>query len=328
MALPALSRHEVSQQSIVLGMFVLLFAGFLLLLPGFGRIDNLLTLLQNVAVLGILGLGMGMVVIGRGVDLSMIACLAVPPGLILSMVDAGAPASTAVLAGVALAVFIGLLNGWLVAYAEVPPLFTTLATGLFVGGLGQAYLIPHETPPWGAPLDGLAWLGRGNLLGVPMPVVTFGVTALLVGLLLRRTRLGAFIYAIGDNPMAARAAGVPVRPVILAKYLLSACIGACAGMVMAASIGSLPTRIFSSTLIYDVILVVVLGGIGLAGGRGGVTNVVIGTLLIGTLLNGMTLLDVSFTLQNLVRGVILLAAILIDSVVNPRNEETGQQSDL
>lgn len=328
MAIAALSQHKVSQQSIVFAMFVLLFAGFLLFLPGFGRIDNLLTLLQNVAVLGILGLGMAVVVIGRGVDLSMIACLAVPPGLILSMVDAGVPASTAVLAGIALSLAVGLVNGWLIAYAEVPPLFTTLATGLFLGGLGQAYLIPLETPPWSPSLDGIAWLGRGSLFGIPMPVVTFGATALLVGLLLRRTRLGTFIYALGDNPLAARATGVPTRPVILAKYLLSAAIGSCAGMVMAASIGSLPTRIFSSTLIYDVILVVVLGGIGLAGGRGGISNVVIGTMLIGTLLNGMTLLDVSFTLQNLVRGVILLAAILIDSLVNPRNEETGQQSDL
>lgn len=328
MAIARLSQHKVSQQLIVFAMFVLLFGGFLLFLPSFGRIDNLLTLLQNVAVLGILGLGMAVVVIGRGVDLSMIACLAVPPGWILSLVDAGVPATTAVLAGVALALAIGLLNGWLIAYAEVPALFTTLATGLFVGGLGQAYLIPHETPPWGAPLDGLAWLGRGTLLGIPMPVITFGVTALLLGLLLRKTRLGTFIYAVGDNPLAARATGVPTRPVILAQYLLSALIGACAGMVMAASIGSLPTRIFSSTLIYDVILVVVLGGIGLAGGRGGVSSVIIGTMLIGTLLNGMTLLDVSFTLQNLVRGLILLAAILIDSFVNPRNEETGQQSDL
>lgn len=328
MATLALSSRKLSQQSIVLAMFLLVFVGFVLFLPGFGHIDNLLTLLQNVAVLGILGLGMAVVVIGRGVDLSMIACLAVPPGLILSMVDAGTPALTAIAAGVALAAVFGLLNGWLVAYAEVPPLFTTLATGLFLGGMGQAYLIPNETPPWGASLDGLAFLGRGSFLGIPAPVITFAVIALLLGLLLRKTRLGAFIYAVGDNPMAARTAGIPIRPVIMAKYLLSAAIGACAGMVMAASIGSLPTRVFSSTLIYDVILVVVLGGIGLAGGRGGVTNVLIGTFLIGTLLNGMTLLDVSFTVQNLVRGLILLAAILTDSFINPRNEQTEQQGDL
>ena len=115
---------------------------------------------------------------------------------------------------------------------------------------------------------------------------------------------------------------------IVLQYVLAALIGAFAGMVMAASVNSMPTRIYNSTLIYDVILVVVLGGIGLSGGRGGVVNVVIGTLLIGTLLNGMTILDVSYSAQNLVKGVILLIAILIDSFINPRNEETAQQGDI
>jgi ribose transport system permease protein len=110
--------------------------------------------------------------------------------------------------------------------------------------------------------------------------------------------------------------------------VLAALIGMFAGMVMAASVNSMPTRIYNSTLIYDVILVVVLGGIGLSGGRGGVLNVIIGTLLIGTLLNGMTILDVSYSAQNMVKGVVLLIAILIDSFLNPRNEETAQQGDI
>ena len=113
--------------------------------------------------------------------------------------------------------------------------------------------------------------------------------------LLRRTRLGAYIYAIGDNPFGARVTGIPTRPIIVLQYVLAALIGCFAGLVMAASVNSMPTRIFNSTLIYDVILVVVLGGIGLSGGRGGVMNVVIGTLLIGTMLNGMTIMDVSYS---------------------------------
>jgi len=156
----------------------------------------------------------------------------------------------------------------------------------------------------------------------------FGVVAALVSFFLRRTRLGSYVYAVGDNPFGARVTGIPTRPVIVLQYVLAALIGAFAGMVMAASVNSMPTRIYNSTLIYDVILVVVLGGIGLSGGRGGVANVVIGTSLIGTLLNGMTILDVSYSAQNLVKGVILLIAILIDSFLNPRNEETAQQGDI
>ena len=322
-------RHQrISQQMIVFTIFVLLFIGFALFLPGFFSASNLLGLLQNVAILGILGLAMAIIVIGRGIDISMVAVLAVPAGLVLQMAQDGHSVPVACLAAVALALVFGLVNGWLIAYAEVPSLFTTLATGLFLAGLGQVAFFRLDVVTWSPQLDALAFVGRGTLLGVPMPVIMFGVVATGVSLFLRRTRLGTYVYAIGDNPFGARTTGIPTRPVIVLQYTLAALIGAFAGFVMAASVNSMPTRIYNSTMIYDVILVVVLGGIGLSGGRGGVVNVVIGTLLIGTLLNGMTILDVSYSAQNLVKGVILLIAILIDSFLNPRNEETAQQGDI
>jgi ribose transport system permease protein len=319
---------RISQQTIVFVIFVVLFAGFSLFLPGFLTAGNMLGLLQNVAILGILGLGMAIIVIGRGIDISMVAVLAVPAGLVLQMVQDGHSLGAAFGAALALALVFGLVNGWLIAYAEVPSLFTTLATGLFLAGLGQVAFFRLDIVQWSSQLDPLSWVGRGTLAGVPMPVVMFVIVAGLVALFLRTTRLGAYVYALGDNPFGARTTGIPTRPVIVLQYVLAAVIGMFAGLVMAASVNSMPTRIYNSTLIYDVILVVVLGGIGLSGGRGGVTNVVIGTLLIGTLLNGMTILDVSYSAQNMVKGVVLLAAILIDSILNPRNEETAQQGDI
>lgn len=323
-----MTHQRISQQMIVFTIFVLLFIGFALFLPGFFAASNLLGLLQNVAILGILGLAMAIIVIGRGIDISMVAVLAVPAGLVLQMVQDGHSVPVAILAALALALVFGLINGWLIAYAEVPSLFTTLATGLFLAGLGQVAFFRLDVVSWSPQLDALAFVGRGTLLGVPMPVVMFALVAIGVSLFLRRTRLGTYVYAIGDNPLGARTTGIPTRPVIVLQYTLAALIGALAGFVMAASVNSMPTRIYNSTMIYDVILVVVLGGIGLSGGRGGVVNVVIGTLLIGTLLNGMTILDVSYSAQNLVKGVILLIAILIDSFLNPRNEETAQQGDI
>jgi len=320
--------QRISQQTIVFAIFVLMFVGFALFLPGFFTPGNLLGLLQNVAILGILGLGMAVIVIGRGIDISMVAVLAVPAGLVLQMVQDGHSVPASFAAALALALVFGLANGWLIAYAEVPSLFTTLASGLFLAGLGQVAFFRLDIVQWSPQLDRFAWIGRGTLLGVPMPVVMFGIVAALVSFFLRRTRLGTYVYAIGDNPFGARVTGIPTRPVIVLQYVLAALIGMFAGMVMAASVNSMPTRIYNSTLIYDVILVVVLGGIGLSGGRGGVANVVIGTLLIGTLLNGMTILDVSYSAQNLIKGVILLIAILIDSFLNPRNEETAQQGDI
>jgi ribose transport system permease protein len=321
-----MKHQRISQQTIVFAIFMLLFIGFAVFLRGFFSSSNLLGLLQNVAILGILA--MAVIVIGRGIDISMVAVLAVPAGLILQMVQDGHSLPVAFLAAIALALVFGLVNGWLIAYAEVPSLFTTLATGLFLAGLGQVAFFRLDVVTWSPQLNSLAFVGRGTLFGVPMPVIMFGVVAIGVSLFLRRTRLGTYIYAIGDNPFGARTTGIPTRPVIVLQYTLAALIGALAGFVMAASVNSMPTRIYNSTMIYDVILVVVLGGIGLSGGRGGVVNVIIGTLLIGTLLNGMTILDVSYSAQNLVKGVILLIAILIDSFLNPRNEETAQQGDI
>lgn len=322
-----MKKFRATQQSIVFAIFVVMAAGFALFLPGFAQVENLLTLVQNVAILGILGLGMAVVVIGRGIDISMIAALAVPSGLLLQMVAEGTPLSVAAPLAVGLGLLFGLVNGWLIAYAEVPSLFTTLASGLFLAGLGQV-LFTLEVVQWSPGLDPIAWFGRGTLAGLPMPVVMFGVAAVAVALFLRRLRVGAFIYAIGDNPFAARATGLPTRPVVVLEYVLASLIGVFAGIVMSASLNSMPTRIYNSTLIYDVVLVIVLGGIGLSGGRGGVLNVIVGTLLIGTMLNGMTILDISYSVQNIIKGVVLLLAILIDSILNPRNEETAQQGDI
>ncbi len=320
--------RNVGQQGIVFAVFTALFLVFAVALPGFFTTANMLTLLQNVAVLGILGLAMAIVVIGRGIDISLIASLAVPPGLVLQMVQDGHTLPISLVTAFALATLFGLVNGWLIAYAEVPSLFTTLASGLFLAGLGQAALFKLDVVQWSPGLDGFERLGQGNVLGIPMPIVMFALACILVAFLLRRTRIGAYIYAVGDNPYAARVTGIPTRPIIVLQYVLASVIGCAAGLIMAASVNSMPTRIFNSTLIYDVILVVVLGGIGLSGGRGGVLNVVIGTLLIGTMLNGMTIMDVSYSGQNLVKGVVLLVAVIADSFLNPRNEETAQQGDI
>ena len=316
------------QQMIVLMLFAVIFLAFCLLLPGFFTFGNLLTLMRTVSVLGILGLGMAVVVIGRGIDLSMIASLAVPSAVVLMLASKDYGLATSLLCGLALAVAIGVLNGFLVAYAEIPSLFTTLAVGIGIAGIGQSGLFEYEIVPWPAQLSVLSWIGQGTLYGIPYSVLAFVAAAVVVGIFMRKTRLGAFIYASGDNPNAARIAGIPVRPILMLQYIIAGVVAMFAGLVLSASNSSMDTRIFNLTWIYDVILVVVLGCIGLSGGRGGVLNVVIGTLLSGTIVNGMTIMNVSFEMQNLIKGVVLLAALSIDSVVNPRNEETAQQGDI
>jgi ribose transport system permease protein len=271
---------------------------------------------------------MALIVIGRGVDLSMIASLAIPVALLMQLVQDGHAISHALMWAVLMSVLFGAMNGWLIAYAEISPLFATLASGLFLAGLGQAVFFQLETVQLPADLQVLNEMARANWMNIPTPVWMLAVMLVLMALYLRLLVTGAYAYAMGDNPMAARTSGIPTRPMTVLQYVNSSLIASFAGLVLAASLGSLSTRIFNTTMIYDVILVVVLGGIGLSGGRGNVLNVLVGTLLIGTLLNGLTIMDIGYTAQNLIKGLVLLLAVVADSLLNPRHEETAQQGDI
>ena len=320
--------RKLDQQSIVFLLFIVIFALFSALLPGFLSVGNLVATLRSIAVLGILGVAMAIVVIGRGIDLSIVAVMAVPTALILTLAASGTPVWLAILIGLAFALVVGLINGIFVAYAELPALFVTLATGLGLAGLGQVGILKADMVSWPEQMNGLMWLGGVDIFGIPSSILIVTGVFFLAWLFLSYTKLGLFIYAIGDNPNSARTSGIAVRPVIVFQYVLAALVAVLAGMVMASSTSLMDTRIYNLSLIYDVILVVVLGGVGLSGGRGGVLSVVVGTLLVGTLINGMTILNLTLDIQNLLKGVVLLIAIALDSFLNPRNEETAQQGDI
>jgi ribose transport system permease protein len=269
---------------------------------------------------------MGLVVIGRSIDLAMVATMVVSVSWVLSMTTrANVPLGWALLIGALFVIVVGLVNGVLIAYAVVPAIFATLATGLVVYGVGRAWLFDVDVQNTPNNSQFFHILGNDSIAGVPLPIVAFAALSLLVWAALRWTRFGRYIYASGDSPAAARNTGVPVRPLVVAEYVITALIAYAAGLVMAAASSGMSTRVFNSTMIYDVLLVVVLGGIGLSGGRGGVRNVLVGTLLIGILLDGMTIIDVPYIEQNLIKSLILLAAIVIDSFLNPRDEQTAQQ---
>lgn len=319
---------RLSQEQIVFGLAVLLCAIFAISLPGFLTPSNLLNLVRSVSILGILGVAMGLVVIGRGIDLSLVSLMAVSVAWALQLAAGGMPLPQAVAFGLGFSLIGGMITGTLIAYVEIPAIFATLAMGTLIFGFGQYFL--YDLTVVYLPDDAryLLWLGQGSLFGVPVPIYLFAAVCLLGYLFLRFTKSGRYLRAVGDNLEVARITGVPARPIIVLQYALSALIGFVAGIVTAASVASMNTRVATSTYVYDVILVVVLGGIGLSGGRGGIRNVIVGTLLIGILLNGMTIMNIQYTIQNVIKGVILLLAIVIDTILNPRDEQTAQQGDI
>lgn len=296
-------------------------------LSGFLNVTNAVTIVRSISVLGIFALGMAIVVIGRGIDLSMVAVMAMSVAWYLQMLNTGRSELFAFSLVLLAVVFIGLVNGFLVAYVRVPPIFVTLATGLFVFGFVRSQLIPSDAiaVPNGHWLEAV---GKFRLAGLPADVIVFIVLSLLVFLFLRFTKWGRYAYFAGDNPVTARITGIPVRPMILLRYTLAALFSFIAGLLTAASLLSIQTRVINSSLLYDIILVVVIGGIGLSGGKGGVRNVLVGAALIGILLNALTIADVSLLFQNLIKSAILLVAIILDGVLNPRDEQTAQQGDI
>ena len=317
-----------SQETVVFALAALMCIGFALFLPGFLTADNILNLVRNVSILGILGVAMALVVIGRGIDLSLVATMAISIGWALQLIATGVSLPQAMALALAFSLLVGAINGYLIAYVEIPAIFATLAMGTLVYGFGRYFLFDLSVLYLAEDQRLILWLGQGSLFGVPVPIFLFAIVCAAAFAFLRLTRSGRYLRAVGDNLAAARITGIPVRPVIVLQYMVSSLIGFLAGVVTAGSVASMNTRIATSTYVYDVILVVVLGGIGLSGGRGGVRNVVVGTLLIGVLLNGMTIMDVQYTLQNVIKSIILLSAIVIDTVLNPRDEQTAQQGDI
>jgi len=267
-----------------------------------------------------------LIVISRGIDLSEVAIMAGSWAVGLIEMQSGMPIFWAAVLALAVALAIGAANGIMVAFVEAPALFVTLAAGFVIYGAAFWF-----APAWVvyAPKDSpaLLFLGSGHLFGVPMPIFVFAISAIVVHFLLSRTSTGRFIYSQGDNPEAARLAGIALRPLIVLEYMIVAFLAWIAGLVWVGTTGSIQMAVVQGTYVFDVILVVVLGGISLIGGRGSVFSVVVGCALIGTLLNAFTIMDVNSEVQNIIRGGVLLAAIILDNWLHPRDEETARQGD-
>ncbi len=318
----------LSQERIVFLFTALIFVLFTVLLPGFLKTENLITLTRNVSVLAVLGVGLAIVVIGRGIDLSVVAIMAVSAAWVIKLSGNGVPEPTAIAVALLLVISVGIANGLLVAFLEIPPIFVTLATALLIIGAGQAVLVQSTVVYMPADAYLLPILGQSRLLGLPVQIFV-AVTVLLLGhIFLKYTRFGRFTYAQGDNVETARLTGMETRPMILLHYLLAALIAFAGGLLLAGANPTFSFRASDSSLLFDVVLVVVLGGVSLAGGSGSVRSVIAGTLLIGILLNGMTILNFPQQWQDLVKGIVLLAAIILDATLHPRDEETSRQSDI
>ena len=289
-------------------LLLIVFAGLGALVPDFLGPRNMRGLLLSVTLVGTIATTMMLVLALREVDLS-VGSITAFSGVLTAVVIARTGSVTAgILAGLAAGALVGLLNGWVVARLKVNSLIVTLATMEIVRGVaflvsgGQAVSIPAER---------FYALGAGTFLGINYPIWIMLLAFAAFGVLLNRTTFGRNVLAIGGNPEAARLAGVPVDRVRISVFVLQGLVTALAGIVLAARITSGQPNT-SQGLELAVISACVLGGVSLSGGVATVAGVVIGVFIMGAAQNALNLLDVPTFYQYVVRGGILLAAVIVD----------------
>ena len=279
---------------------------------------NLLNILRQISMFGIVVVGYTMVMISGGCDMSVGGQLALCGMFAATLnVTYGLPTFVVVILTLMLGALFGLINGLLMNVFNIMPLIVTLGTMLFFQG--ASYIISGGVAIFGLS-DSFKFIGQGYLGFVPLPIVILLVIGMLGYIVLHKTYFGRQIYAMGGNPEAARLAGVNIKKYRLAVFTITGILAAVAGIIMAARTGSAQPSAGASYP-FDCMTAVVLGGVSFAGGSGSMLGAMMGVIIIGVLNNGMQLVGMDSNMINCVKGIVLLIAIGIDSV-----QRTGKKA--
>jgi len=294
----------------ILLVFVLLCVVLTFANPFFLTEQNISNVLRQTSINGILAIGMTYVILTGGIDLSVGSVLAFSSMVAASLVSGERPQGVfvAVMAGLGTGAALGMVNGLLVSRFGVPPFVATLGMLSVARGLTFIYTdgtpIPNLSPAFRT-------IGQGFVGPIPVPVFIFAGVALLFWWVLKYTTFGRYIYAVGGNERSARTSGVNTRGVLFGAYIIAGSLAGLAGLILTArTTSALPQAGVSYEL--DAIAAVVIGGTSLSGGTGSVLGTVIGALIIGVINNGLDLLGVSSYYQQVIKGVIIITAVLLD----------------
>jgi len=295
---------------------ILLFAGLSLATPNFLRSENLSAVVRQTAVINVMALGMTLVIISGGIDLSVGAILALSGFVGCKVMETDSSIALGLAAGLAAGAACGLVTGTLIARLRINPFIVTL--GMMGVVRGTALVISHGLPVLRVP-PAFRFLGEGTLAGVPFVLCVLLICAAAVHVLLEHTRMGRYAFAIGSNPEAALYAGVPMVFHTTAVYAVCGLLTGLAGMVEASRLAAgQPTAGQGYEL--QAIAAVVIGGGSLRGGEGSVVGTLIGAFIMGLLANGSDLLGISPYMQQAIIGAAIIAAVLLDEL---RKRRTG-----
>ncbi|TCO82812.1 ribose transport system permease protein [Plasticicumulans lactativorans] len=299
----------------ILPVLILIGGAFALMSPNFLTGNNLLNIMQQASVNIVLATGMTFVILTAGIDLSVGAILGC--AAVLTMTASLIPGLgwAAVPVGLLSGLVMGLMNGALIAGFRLPPFIVTL--GSFTAMRGLAYLFASGGSITNMEIN-FAWIGNNYFLGLPWLVWIALIVVAVSWVLLNRTVLGLHIYAVGGNPEAARLAGLRVGRVLLIVYAISGLLSGLAGVMMSSRLFNADGKLGTGYEL-DAIAAVILGGTSFVGGIGTVVGTLFGALIIAVLNNGLTLMNVSFFWQLVIKGLVIVIAVLIDKYRNSAN---------
>ncbi|UTR15679.1 ribose ABC transporter permease [Salipaludibacillus sp. LMS25] len=302
----------------LLGPFIGLFlivAIITILNPSFLSFGNVLNVLRQVSINALIAFGMTFVILTGGIDLSVGSMLALSGAVTATLMASGVDPLLAMLIGLLTGVVLGAVNGFIIAKGKVAPFIATLATMTIYRGLTLVFTDGRPVSGLGGDNGMFELLGRGYLFGVPVPAVTMLVSFLVLYLILKKTTFGRRVYAVGGNEEASILSGIKVDRIKIYVYSLTGFLSALAGIILTSRLNSAqPTA--GTMYELDAIAAVVLGGTSLTGGRGWIVGTLIGALIIGVLNNGLNLLGVSSFFQQVVKGSVILLAVLMDRKKN------------
>jgi ribose transport system permease protein len=303
MSRTASRMHLPPGTAIVLAYLALLVAGRLAY-PGFFAGDNVENLLRQNVGLGLVALGVAVVMIAGGFDLS-VGSVASLSGVLFARIALSEPVVLAAIVGLLAGTAAGVVNGLLITRLRLDSFMTTLATGVVISGLALSF-----TAQGGVTVDkaGFSYLGLAHWAGIPLDLIILVVAFVVVAVLLARMRFGQSVYAVGGDAEAARLAGIPVPRIRVATYALSGGLAALAGLIVTSKVG-LAQSDASASLTIDAIAVVVVGGISIRGGEGAIWRAALGLLILATLNNLFDALQWSQQVQNVAKGTVILLAL-------------------
>ena len=300
----------MSELTTVIALIILM-AVITIINSNFLTANNLLNLLLQVTSNALIAFGMTFVILTGGIDLSVGSILALSSALTAGLLGSGMPVTLAILISLILGCILGMMNGLLISYGKLAPFIVTLATMTIFRGATLVYTNGNPITKGLSDTFLFQFLGQGYIVGIPFPVIIMFIVFIVLYVLLHKTAFGKSVYAIGGNEKAAYISGVKLNKVKIIIYSISGIMASISGLIITSRLSSAqPTAGASYEM--DAIAAVVLGGTSLSGGKGRILGTLIGALISGVLNNGLNIIGVSAFWQQVVKGVVILIAVLID----------------